>query len=75
LVYEFPYLDEKVIFDFFRYGFFIIVKIDQKLSGTGHKINLFFLDLRIVFLLIRKRDRDRRVHERPLKNDRQYDFL
>jgi hypothetical protein len=28
-----------------------------------------------VFLMIRKRGRDRRVHERPLKNDRQYDFL
>jgi hypothetical protein len=27
-----------------------------------------------VFLLILKRDRDRRVHERPRKNDRQYDF-
>ncbi len=25
--------------------------------------------------MIRKRDRDRRVHERPLKNYRQYDFL
>jgi hypothetical protein len=33
------YLDEKVIFDFFRYGYFIIVKIDQKL--------LFRLDMEI----------------------------
>jgi hypothetical protein len=32
--------------------------------------NLFFF-LNTIFLLILKRDRDRRVHERPQKNDHQ----
>ncbi len=36
---EFTYLVEKSIFDFFRYGYFIIVKIDKKL--------LFRLDMEI----------------------------
>jgi hypothetical protein len=48
-MYEFPYLDEKVIFDFLRYGFFIIVKIDRfevvlrsKIPKNPIKRGLFF---------------------------------
>ena len=35
----------------------------------------FYCHLFIAFLMIRKRDSDRRVHLRPHKNDRQQDFL
>ena len=36
---------------------------------------LLYWNFTTVFLMIRKRDRDRRVHERPHKNDRQWDII
>jgi hypothetical protein len=50
--------------------------ISMKNKKKSTCLLLFLFHLYTVFLkrLILKRDRDRRVHKRPHKNDRKYDF-